>query len=117
MTAPAPGPLRPVVVRREGDDLLYIEWTDGRRGTIAWRDLRANCPCASCREEREKPPDLFRVLSDREVQAGPARPVAMAPVGYYAYKVTWNDGHDTGLYTLENLRELCRWQEDGHTTD
>ena len=31
----------------------------------------------------------------------------MAPVGYYAYKVTWDDGHDTGIYTIEILRELC----------
>ena len=59
------------------------------------------------REERDKPPDPFRVLSPKELAAGPPRPVAMAPVGYYAYKVTWNDGHDAGIYTLENLRELC----------
>jgi DUF971 family protein len=35
----------------------------------------------------------------------------MTPVGYYAYKITWNDGHDTGIYTLENLRQLCQMQE------
>ena len=35
------------------------------------------------------------------------RPAAMAPVGYYAYKIVWNDGHDAGIYTIENLRELC----------
>jgi DUF971 family protein len=32
----------------------------------------------------------------------------MTPVGHYAYKFTWNDGHDTGLYTLETLRGLCQ---------
>jgi DUF971 family protein len=31
----------------------------------------------------------------------------MMPVGNYAYKIIWNDGHDTGIYTLENLRALC----------
>ena len=107
MTAPAPAPLRPSVIRREGDDRLYIEWTDGRRGTITWQSLRTHCPCATCREERAKPPDPFRIIPENELQAGPPRPVAMTPVGYYAYKITWNDGHDTGIYTLENLRQLC----------
>jgi DUF971 family protein len=99
--------LRPVVIRKEGEDRLYIEWSDGLRGAIGWDKLRAACPCATCREDRQKPPDPFRILSDRELQAGPARPVGMAPVGNYAYKVVWNDGHDAGIYTLENLRELC----------
>jgi DUF971 family protein len=100
--------LRPAVIRRDGDDRLYIEWSDGRQGAITWDALRAACPCASCREERDKPPDPFRVLSPKELEAGPPRPASMSPVGYYAYKVVWNDGHDTGIFTLENLRELCQ---------
>jgi len=111
MTAPASAPLRPSVIRREGEDRLYIEWTDGRHGTIAWRTLREHCPCATCREERAKPPDPFRIIPEKELQAGPPRPVAMTPIGYYAYKITWNDGHDTGIYTLENLRQLCEMQK------
>ncbi len=99
--------LRPVIIRREGTDLLFIEWSDGGKGVVAWDALRAGCPCATCREEREKPPDPFRVLSPNELQAGPPRPLAMSPVGNYAYKIVWNDGHDAGIYTLESLRELC----------
>jgi DUF971 family protein len=99
--------LRPIVIRREGEDRLLVEWSDGGKGVITWDKLRANCPCATCREDRDKPPDPFRVLSPKELEAGPARPAAMSPVGYYAYKVVWNDGHDAGIYTLENLRELC----------
>jgi DUF971 family protein len=30
----------------------------------------------------------------------------MSPVGQYAYQIAWNDGHDTGIYTLEALRRL-----------
>jgi DUF971 family protein len=100
--------LRPVVIRREGDDRLYVEWSDGQKGDITWDNLRAHCPCATCREDRDKPPDPFRILSTKELEAGPPRPVAMSPVGYYAYKVVWNDGHDAGIFTLENLRELCQ---------
>jgi DUF971 family protein len=105
--SPVGGGLKPVVVRREGDDRLFIEWSDGKSGTVTWQKLRAECPCANCREEREKPADPFRILSEKELTGGPPRPIAMAPVGYYAYKITWNDGHDAGIYTVENLRELC----------
>jgi DUF971 family protein len=30
----------------------------------------------------------------------------MAPVGNYAYAIAFSDGHDTGIYTIEYLREL-----------
>jgi DUF971 family protein len=30
----------------------------------------------------------------------------MAPMGRYAYSIHFSDGHDTGIYTLELLREL-----------
>jgi DUF971 family protein len=31
----------------------------------------------------------------------------MKPVGQYAYSIAFTDGHDTGIYTLEYLRELA----------
>lgn len=100
-----PNELRPVSLRREGDG-LKIEWNDGVATFASWRTLRANCPCASCTEERARPPDPFRVLSPAEVAAGPPAPVAMKPVGHYAYQIVWNDGHNTGIYPLELLRRL-----------
>jgi DUF971 family protein len=39
-------------------------------------------------------------------QSEPVHPVKMQPCGYYAYQITWSDGHDTGIYTLEHLRAL-----------
>jgi DUF971 family protein len=103
----APGTLRPLALRKEGADRLVIEWNDGHRSVHSWRALRANCPCAGCREEHAKPPDPFRILSDKELAGGPLRPVAVKPVGYYAYQITWSDGHDTGIFTFESLRDLC----------
>jgi DUF971 family protein len=111
MPAPGPGSVSPVALKKEGDDRLVIEWSDGHRSVYTWTHLRAHCPCAGCREERLQPPDPFRILKPEELGKGPLRPAAMTPVGYYAYKITWNDGHDTGLYTLEILRELCQCPE------
>ena len=107
-TSPSP-PLRPLALRKEGEDRLVIEWSDGHRGVYAWTHLRSHCPCAGCREERAQPPDPFRILKPSEL--APLKPVAIAPVGYYAYKITWSDGHDTGIYTLEALRALCQCPE------
>lgn len=99
----------PLALKKDGDDRLIIEWSDGHRSVYSWQHLRSNCPCASCREERLQPPDPFRILKPSEIPAGgPIKPLAMTPLGRYAYKITWSDGHDTGLYTFETLRELCQ---------
>ena len=107
-----PTSLVPKSLRKEGPDQLVIEWSDGHRSVHTWNYLRKQCPCAGCREEREKPPDPFRILSPQDlVPREPLAPVAMTPVGHYAYKITWNDGHDTGIFTLESLRAMCQCPE------
>jgi DUF971 family protein len=93
----------PTAMRREGDNLI-IEWSDGLKAAIPWKRLRDNCPCAGCKEDRGKPADPFRILKPNELV--PLAPTAMPRVGRYAYKIVWSDGHDTGIYTLEHLREL-----------
>jgi DUF971 family protein len=85
---------------------LQIKWADGHDTTLPLALLRAHCPCATCREIREKPPDPFRVLSPSEAAAVPDLR-SIEPVGRYALRPVWRDGHDTGLFTYEYLRELC----------
>lgn len=94
-----------MALAKDGEDKLVIDWSDGLRSTYAWTDLRANCPCAGCREERLKPPDPFRILKPSEI--GPLKPVSIESVGHYAYKIVWSDGHDSGLFTIEHLRQLA----------
>jgi DUF971 family protein len=97
----------PVSLRREGDG-LRIEWNDGVITFVRWQTLREHCPCAACQEQRQRPPNPLRVLSPQEVTTGPLQPRAMTPVGRYAYQIVWNDGHATGIYTLERLRQLSQ---------
>ena len=96
----------PVKLAKDGEEHLTIEWSDGHRGRYAWSHLRQHCPCAGCREEHTQPPDPFRVLKPSEL--APLKAVSIAPVGHYAYRIVWSDGHDSGLYTLETLRALCQ---------
>jgi len=105
-------PLLPVALGKDDQNRLAIEWNDGHRSVFTWKHLRANCPCANCREERITPPDPFRILRpDELVPRPPLAPTAMTPVGRYAYKIVWNDGHETGIFTLETLRSLCQCDE------
>jgi DUF971 family protein len=104
MSTPHPNSLR-----REGDERLLIDWSDGHHSVYTWQHLRQHCPCAGCKEEQHQPPDPFHILKPAEL--APLKPVALTPVGYYAYRITWSDGHDTGLYTLEHLRRLCQCEK------
>jgi len=86
---------------------LRITWSDGHVRDYAVRELRDKCPCATCREKRNAPPPpptLLPIITAAE--ARPLRIAAMKPVGNYAYSIDFSDGHDTGIYTLESLREL-----------
>jgi DUF971 family protein len=88
-------------------DLLRITWSDGTVREYPVRELRDKCPCATCREKRNAPPPpstLLPIITDAETK--PLRIEAMKPVGNYAYAIDFSDGHDTGIYTLETLREL-----------
>jgi DUF971 family protein len=99
--------LQPTELRLIDPTRLRIAWSDGQEREYSVRDLRENCPCASCRERRTSPPPpptTLTVLSPAETQ--PLRIASMQPTGRYAYSIHFSDGHDTGIYTLELLREL-----------
>jgi len=88
-------------------DRLRITWNDGQVREYTVRELRDKCPCSTCREKRnapESPAPLLPIISDADIR--PLRITAMTPVGNYAYSIDFSDGHDTGIYTLESLREL-----------
>ena len=96
----------PIALKRTDDDRLLITWSDQVTKRYAVRELRDACPCATCREKRSAPQDPLSlpVLSRAELE--PLRIKGMQPVGNYAYTIAFSDGHDTGIFTFELLREL-----------
>ena len=102
----------PTKLARSGTSALVIEWSDGSSREYSVRELRDACPCASCREKRSQPAEpasLLPVLSLSEAQ--PLAIAKMEPVGNYAYSIEFSDGHNTGIYTLDLLRQLGREQK------
>jgi prepilin-type processing-associated H-X9-DG protein len=86
------------------DGKLTIVWNDGVRMEYAPSELRNSCPCATCRAKRDAPAEGLPVLSMEE--AMPTKITGMKPLGNYAYNIAFSDGHATGIYSLELLREL-----------
>ena len=86
---------------------LTIRWKDGHRSTFSLAHLRRICPCASCREAREKAAavDSIHMLEGASATAT-ADATAVERVGRYGIRLHWADGHDYGIYTLESLRAL-----------
>lgn len=99
--------LRPTNIQLFGENRLRIDWSDGHSREYTVRELRDACPCATCREQKKQPPPpagALPVLSAAE--ARPLKLQGMKPVGNYAYSIAFSDGHNTGIYTFERLREL-----------
>ena len=92
----------PTSIEQAGSDQLRIQWQDGHESLYPVRLLRLKCRCAHCIEEMTGRP----ILEDAEVPED-VRPVKISPVGRYAVQIAWTDGHDSGIYSFEHLRDLC----------
>jgi DUF971 family protein len=89
------------------DKQLEIDWQDGSKSIYSLSLLRSMCPCATCREHREKEAQrktLLPILPGN--YAGEIRVVNANLVGNYAIQIEWSDNHDTGIYSWQYLREI-----------
>ena len=78
---------------------LFIRFDDGHEATIPYELLRVESPSAETKGhggERPPPPSKKRKVGV----------IGAEPVGRYALRIRFDDGHDTGLYTWAYLREL-----------
>ncbi len=101
--------LLPTKLEMTAEDHLRIHWNDDQVREYSPRELREACPCATCREKRKQaPPASMELPVLSAAEAAPLKVLGMKPVGNYAYSIAFSDGHDTGIYTLESLRELGR---------
>ena len=87
-------------------ETVSLTWNDGHVSAISVHLLRDSCPCASCNGESVlfhtyAPPEPDRNTPGRYELKG------AEIIGGYGLKITWGDGHDTGIYTWDQLRSLC----------
>ncbi len=89
-----------VEVRRQPKSRSFrLTWSDGHVAEQAYDFVRGWCPCAGCQGH-----DSLRVRFRAPPQ--PVDPTSIEPVGNYAISILWSDGHGTGIYRFDYLREL-----------
>lgn len=87
-----------------GSTSLEIQWKDSHHSELSYRHLREKCPCARCQATRVGK-DPFHILPSGDFFEN-LRLLDIQRVGRYAVRLIWNDGHRTGIYTFQFLREL-----------
>ena len=94
--------IQPVQIVEESDSELSIEWSDGSQSRYTAAQLRRACPCAACvnewtGEKMLKPESVPDSLTLNGTSL----------VGRYALNFHFSDGHETGLFSFEYLRNLA----------
>jgi DUF971 family protein len=79
---------------------LRLTFSDGHAADYDYDYLRGWCPCAGCQGHTG--------LSIRfQPASGPVSAESIQPVGNYAISIGWSDGHSTGIYRFDFLRQVC----------
>ena len=100
MTEPWPTELRLDKERRT----LTATFDDGSSFALPAEFLRVLSPSAEV--QGHSPDQRVTVAGKKSVGI-----VRLEPVGNYAVRIVFDDGHDTGLYVWAYLRELCENRE------
>ena len=92
-------PIPTEIKLHQASRLMELTFADGTVFRLSYEFLRVFSPSAEVRGHGP---------GQETLQTG-KRDVTIAevePVGHYAIRPKFSDGHDTGIYTLEFLREL-----------
>jgi DUF971 family protein len=96
---------RPVEIRlKQAEKRLEIDFDDGKRFAYPAEYLRVESPSA---EVQGHSPGQKQILGGRR-HVGI---LALEPVGNYAIRISFDDLHDTGIYSWSYLYELGHEQE------
>jgi DUF971 family protein len=101
---PAPRPWPEELRLREQGTILTITFDNGERHDLAAEYLRVESPSAEVKGHG----------AGQEVTVAGKRHVSVRqiePVGNYAVRLTFSDGHSTGLYSWDYLAMLGRERE------
>ncbi len=83
---------------------IGIDWKDGHHSQFDLRYLRDHCPCATCAGTHGTPPAAANPF---QMFQPALKILEVEPVGNYAIRLKWSDGHNTGIYSYEHFRRIC----------
>jgi DUF971 family protein len=96
--------MRPLSIKQTENDTVTFTWDDGLVTPFLIQLLRDECPCAECKGEQVLMHQILPVVQPK--RPGHYDLKSIVPVGSYAVQIVWGDGHGTGLYSWEYLRNL-----------
>lgn len=88
---------------------IKIDWRDGHHSDFSLAYLRDECPCATCTGAHGTEPQKSNYSNPNPFPMfKPALKMnSVEPVGQYAIRIYWNDGHSSGIYSFDHLRRIC----------
>lgn len=85
--------------------VLEITYANGQQFSLPCEYLRVFSPSAEVQGHGGTPMPL--VVGKENINI-----ISVEPVGHYAIKLTFDDGHNTGLYSWETLHQLATHYEE-----
>jgi DUF971 family protein len=86
---------------------IKIDWKDGHHSDYGLTFLRDKCPCATCTGAHGTPPRQPGAQSPFPMFKPALKMLGVEPVGNYAIRIEWSDGHSSGIYSYEHFRRIC----------
>ena len=102
--------MRPSDIQIIGNELA-IKWSDLSESYLPLEVLRRACPCASCKGETDIFGNLYKG-PEKPIQADSLRLTHLGTVGGYGVQPKWADGHSSGIYSYEYLRQLDQQRQN-----
>lgn len=104
---------RPKEIIEFSDTSICIVWDDDHQSIYLNEELRQSCPCARCNDLKKpvKGKISFKHSIPIKVNHSDIKPRTIESIGHYAIRFKWSDGHETGIYTFEFLRQICTCEE------
>ena len=82
-------------------DTLTVRFDNGAAYALSAEYLRVESPSAEVRGHGAGPKQIVRGVEDVRIER-------LEPVGNYALRIVFDDGHDSGLYSWDFLHTLGR---------
>jgi DUF971 family protein len=101
--------MKPVDIQHIGQEIA-IKWDDDSESFLPLEKLRRHCPCAGCQGEKDIMGNVYK---------NPPKPLKpesfelrqLLHVGGYALQPVWGDGHSSGLFSFDYLKQLGQLPE------
>jgi DUF971 family protein len=105
MTTPVSSDPEHIAISKSGG--IKIDWKGGHHSEYGLEYLRDKCPCATCTGAHGTPPRQPQASNPLQLFRPKLKMDGVEPVGNYAIRIAWNDGHSSGIYSFDHLRQIC----------